>query len=127
MSQASGDVKENIKRSLKVVTLIENVQSEIDNKLVMDSGNLDAKEKAKIEGELKTYQKYKIDLYFTIHNLYKIDQNYVEALKYAKEHTKVSLDISKKDSKGYAYALMLEAQCISMMTNLDQREALDLI
>lgn len=49
------------------------MQSELDNKLVMDSGNLALAEKKKIEDELNNYQKYKIDLYFTIHNLYKIE------------------------------------------------------
>ena len=127
MSQASGDIKKGLERSLRTANLIETVQREIDNKLVMDSGNLDAKERTRIEEELKTYQKYKIDLYFTIHNLHKIDQNLPEALKYAKEHTKINLDIYKKEHKGYAYALMLEAQCISMMPNLDQSEALKLI
>ena len=41
MTQSSGDVKEGLEKSLKALKLIESVQSELDNKLVMDSGNLD--------------------------------------------------------------------------------------
>ena len=59
-------------RSLKTVKLIEVVESEIDNKLVLDSGNLGQKEQEKIEKELTSYKRYKIDLYFTIHNFHKI-------------------------------------------------------
>lgn len=127
LTQSSGDIKEGLEKSLKTVKLIEAVLSELDNKLVMDSGNLAPAEKTKIEGELKNYQRYKIDLYFTIHNLYKIEQNYPEALNYAKEHTKLNLEIYKSKHKSYAYALMLEAQAISMMPNLDQRDALKII
>lgn len=103
------------------------MQSELDNKLVMDSGNLAQAEKKKIEDELNNYQKYKIDLYFTIHNLYKIEQDYPEALVYAKKHSQLNKEIYKNKSKQYAYALMLEAQCMSMMQNLDLSEALKLI
>ena len=100
---------EGLEKSLKTLKLLESVLSELDNKLVIDSGNLAPAEKEKIESELKTYQKYKVDLYFTIHNLYKIQKDYAEALSYAKLHSKLNLEVYKSKHKSYAYALMLEA------------------
>ena len=38
---------------------------------------------------------------------------------YAKDHTAVNEQIYKKSHKCYAYALLLEAQCMSMLPNLD--------
>jgi hypothetical protein len=109
MSSSGGDIKGSLEKSLKACNLINAVISEHDNKLVMNSGNLELVDKIRLEQEIKTYQKYKIDVLFTLHNLYKIQVNYPEALIYAKEHTKVNAEIYKKNHKCYAYALLLEA------------------
>jgi len=53
----------------------------------MNAGSLDNKEKSKLEKELETYNKYTLDVLFTIHNLHKVNNNYTLALEYAREHT----------------------------------------
>lgn len=127
MITGSGDVEESIVTSTKAFDVLNHVMSEQDNKLVMNSGSLTAKEKAKIENEIKMYQKYKLDVLFNLHNLHRLGKKYDKALFYAKEHTKINLEIFKKEHKCYAYALMLEAQCMTHFPNLDHLETLNLI
>jgi hypothetical protein len=81
------DRKECIKLSTRVETLLNKTINEIDNKLVLNAGDLDQKEKAKNEEELDKFNKFKLDVLFTIHNLYKLNNDYSEALEYAKKHT----------------------------------------
>ena len=90
MSSSGGDTKGSLEKSIKANKLINSVVSELDNNLVMNSGSLQLAEKIKIEQEIKTFQKYKIDVLFTIHNLYKIEGNFAEALIHAKDHTAVN-------------------------------------
>ena len=124
MSSSGGDTKGSLEKSIKANKLIDHVVSELDNNLVMNSGSLELADKIKIEMEIKMFQKYKIDVLFTIHNLYKIEGNFSEALVYAKQHTAVNEQIYKKSHKCYAYALLLEAQCMSMLPNLDHTTTL---
>lgn len=127
MISGSGEVEESILTSTKAFDLLNHVMSEADNKLVMSSGSLTAKEKEKIEKEIAMYQKYKLDVIFNLHNLHRLAKKYDKALFYAKEHTKINLEIFKKEHKCYAYALMLEAQCMTHFPNLDHQETLKLI
>ena len=62
--------------SHRVYDLINKVCSDLDNNLVLNAGSLAGDEKKKIEGELETYQKYKLDVLFTLHNLYKIKEDF---------------------------------------------------
>lgn len=127
MSSSLPDVKASLEKCGRANKLIDAVVSEMDNKLVMDAGNLQLAEKIKIEQEMSIYQKYKIDVLFTLHNLHKIEGQYAEALTYAKEHTSINAQIYKKKHKCYAYALLLEAQTMSLLPNLDQSSTLEKI
>lgn len=127
MISGSGEVEKGIVLNTKAFDLLNTVVSEADNKLVMNSGSLSAKEKEKIENEIKMYQKYKLDVLFNLHNLHRLGKKYDKALFYAKEHTKINLEIFKREHKCYAYALMLEAQCMTHFPNLDHLETLNLI
>ena len=113
--------------STKAFDLLNHIIGEADTKLVMNSGSLNATDKAKLENDIKMYQKYKLDVVFNLHNLHRLSKKYDKALTYAKEHTKINLEIYKKEHKCYAYALMLEAQCMTHFPNLDQLETLNLI
>lgn len=56
-----------------------------------------------------------------------MDKDYEKGLHYAKEHTKINLEMFKREHKGYAYALMLEAQVMTLIPGSDQIESLRLI
>jgi len=60
---------------------------QLDNNLVINAGNLNEEERQKVLSEMNMFKKYKMDVCFTIHNLYKHQMNYVLALDYAKEHS----------------------------------------
>jgi len=91
--------------------------TEIDNRLVMESGSLKDKEKQDLKEELDKLNKYKLDVLFTIHNLHIIYNDFIKALEYVKQHTQLTEEIFKKNHKCYAYALLLEAQCMSKLPN----------
>ena len=124
---AGADKEYCIAQSQRAYDLISKVANEIDNNMIMNSGNHSAAEKAKLEQDLKVYNTYKLDVLFTLHNLHKINNDYVKALSIAKEHTLLNQQIYKKEHKCYAYALLLEAQCMSMIPNLDQHTTLQVI
>jgi metallophosphoesterase superfamily enzyme len=124
---AGADKEYCIAQSQRAYDLISKVANEIDNNMIMNSGNHSAEEKAKLEQDLKVYNTYKLDVLFTLHNLHKINNDYVKALSIAKEHTLLNQQIYKKEHKCYAYALLLEAQCMSMIPNLDQHTTLQVI
>ena len=46
---------------------------------------------------------------------------------YAKEHTRINIELYKKEHRCYVYALMLEAQCMMELPNLDQNDTLVVI
>lgn len=116
-----------LNQSQRAYDLICKIANEIDNNLIMNSGNHTAQEKSKLEQDLNLYNTYKLDVLFTLHNLHKINNDYVKALSFAKEHTQLNLQIYKREHKCYAYALMLEAQCMSMIPNLDHQKTLQVI
>lgn len=101
--------------------------SQLDNNLVMNAGNLTEEERAKVTEEMNTYKKYKMDVCFILHNLYKHQNNYVLALDFCKEHSQINREIYKANSKFYAYALLLEALCMCKIEHLDKREALEIL
>ena len=55
MSSSGGDTKGSLEKSIKANKLINNVVSELDNNLVMNSGSLQLAEKIKVEQEIKTF------------------------------------------------------------------------
>ena len=122
-----GDVENGVVYTFKALDAVTSLSNEIDNQLVLNSGNLSDAEKYELEGQIKTYQKYKVDVLFSIHNFLKIQKAYTKALGYAQEHTRVNEEIYKKESRNYAYALMLEAQCMTYLPNLDQNDSLKII
>ena len=60
-----------MKRSLEAKSVLDAVISQLDNNLVINAGNLTEKEKAKVTEEMNTFKKYKMDVCFVLHNLYK--------------------------------------------------------
>lgn len=80
-----------LNQSQRAYDLICKIANEIDNNLIMNSGNHTAQEKSKLEQDLNLYNTYKLDVLFTLHNLHKINNDYVKALSFAKEHTQLNL------------------------------------
>lgn len=76
---------------------------------------------------MNNYKKYKMDVCFILHNLYKHSNNYVLALDFCKEHSQINRDVYKADSRFYAYALLLEALCMCKIEHLDKSEALEVL
>lgn len=100
-------------RSLEAKEVLDSVISQLDNNLVMNASNLTDEEKKKVIEEMNTYKKYKMDVCFILHNLYRHRDNFVLALDYCKEHSQLNREIHKAESQYYAYALLLEALCMS--------------
>ena len=116
-----------MKRSLEAKSVLDAVISQLDNNLVINAGNLTEKEKAKVTEEMNTFKKYKMDVCFVLHNLYKHQNNYVLALDFCKEHSQLNREVHKGNSKFYAYALLLEALCMSKIKHVDMAEALEVL
>ena len=77
----------SLKRSIEAKEVLDAAISQLDNNLVMNSGNLSQEEVDKVTEEMNNYKKYKMDICFVAHNLYKHQGNYVLALDYCKEHS----------------------------------------
>lgn len=116
-----------MKRSLEAKEVLDAAISQLDNNLVMNAGNLSEEEKAKVTEEMNNFKKYKMDVCFVLHNLYKHRDNYVLALDYCKEHSQLNREVHNAKSKFYAYALLLEAICMSKIKHIDQTEALEVL
>lgn len=116
-----------IETSEKTLRLISKHLLELDNKLVMEGGSLGEKAKTVAKQDIDKLSKYKLDVLFTLHNLYIIHQDFVKALEYVKQHTQVTEEIFNRKHKSYAYALLLEAQCMSHLPNADHTETLTTI
>jgi len=71
----------NSERTLNLISKHLNV---LDNKLVMESGSLEQKEKNTLKMDIDKLSKYKLDVLFTLHNLFIIHQDFVKALEYVK-------------------------------------------
>lgn len=79
--------EKSLQRSLEAKDALDGAISQLDNNLVMNAGNLTEQERAKVTDEMNTYKKYKMDVCFILHNLYKHQNNYVLALDFCKEHS----------------------------------------
>jgi len=64
---------------------------------------------------------------FTLLNLYQGSADFENAQYYAKEHTRVTEEVYKKEHKCYAYALFLEVGVMRYFPNLDHTETLHCI
>jgi len=120
-------VDESLKLSLRALEVVEGALSQADTSLVMNSGLLSEKERRQLERDLRSYQVYKVDVLFSVHNLCKISGDYASALAHAKLHSQSTLEVYKRSHRNYAYALMLEASCYSFLPSLDQMEAVELL
>lgn len=127
MSASNDDITEAIEVGLRVDKLLVKHVNEIDNNLVMNSGNLEGAEKQKLETELNTFKQFRLDTYFTLLNLYQGSADFENAHYYAKEHTRVTQEVYKKEHKCYAYALFLEVGVMRYFPNLDHTETLRII
>lgn len=89
--QKKEDKDEAISISLRTMDLITQTINEIDSNLIINASNFKDTEKKSQELEMEKLNKFKLDVLFTLHNLYKIAGDYTNALKYAKEHSKLNL------------------------------------
>ena len=115
------DRKEAISLSKRSLDILNKFTSQIEDKLIMQGGDTSysSKDREADEKELKKFMRYKLDVLFTIHNMLKLENQYSEALTYAKQHSQVSLELFKKNSKPYAYSLLLEAIVMQRLVKMD--------
>ena len=88
---------------------------------------LTSDEIAKTKKEIKKYKECFIDVSFNYLNLYRLKDDFVTAYNIAKEHTQVSKEVFSKLDKHYTYALLIQAQCMSRVKNVDHRDTLEVI
>jgi len=124
LSASNDDITEATEVGLRVNQLLIQHVNEIDNNLVMNSGNLEGAEKQKLENELNSFKQFRLDTCFTLLNLYQGSSDFENAQYYAKEHTRVTVEVYKKEHKCYAYALFLEVGVMRYFPNLDHTETL---
>lgn len=68
--------EESISVSERTLDLLNKTINGIDNKLVMEAGSTEEKAKKALEDELGKLNKYKLDVLFTIYNLYLMNRDY---------------------------------------------------
>ena len=76
MSSGTGNVDASMIVANRTLELLKKVSTHMDNEYIQQSGGMKDKEKAKVEKEIKMYNKYKLDVLFTIHNLHKIKKDF---------------------------------------------------
>ena len=114
-----GEFEQGIEMSKKTIELVDMHVNEIDNKLVMQAGSLEKNKQEELENEMEKLNNYKLDCLFNLHNLHKLQYKYEEALGFAHQYSELNLQLHKRNHKSYAYALMLETQCMQKITSFD--------
>lgn len=113
--------------ALSALEMINKELNVLDNRVVMEGGSMSAWDRKELDAEIDKYRRTKLDVIFTLFNIQRMDGNYAKALEYAKERTQVTLELSKIRDVKWAFAIMLEAQCMTKVETVDPNETIKVL